>query len=387
MLLAQPSEADIKKQLTNTGTKSIKFTKATGTRQWNRDIGNWEYVRGVEVVRNSDYAGIDLVVLGDAVYQYTGAGGYSYWKFRTLSNQYLGIPNPTANEIESFISKDWQKFYGYYYNNIHKLVASPRIADNPQWTWHSPNSVEFKMKVVFDHIVSNTDVQTLDAIWHVRLYRDDPKAAWKNMFAVKSEEASELNIIATKKYTPSQIADMRKQTLAYTMAEQQAKTNASSLPQMNIPEFKSGEELVKYLHNILRNGDEQQFRGAMMKLMGPGFFIEGSSVQLRTDIEQAMKNVILAAYHDKTTYKQLYCQNPPYRVENWADGRKSIYIPAVVNNCTSMFIVGPANLGYVEGKMKTGLRIGEFQVYVRHDSDAIAYINSFSDRNKICKSD
>ncbi|MCA1481358.1 hypothetical protein, partial [Bradyrhizobium sp. NBAIM08] len=94
--IAQPSEAEIKKQITNTGTKSIKFTKTTGTRQWNRDLGNWEYVRGVEVIRNSDYPGIDLVVAGDVVYQYTGEGGYSYWKFRTLSNQYLGIPNPTA---------------------------------------------------------------------------------------------------------------------------------------------------------------------------------------------------------------------------------------------------------------------------------------------------
>lgn len=384
---AQPSEAEIRKQITNEGTKSIKFTKITGTRQWNRDIGNWEYVRGVEVIRKSDYPGIDLVVLGDVVYQYTGVGKYSYWKFRTLSNQYLGIPNPSVNEINDFISKDWQKFYGYYYTVITKLHQSPVLADDPKWIWHSPNSVEFKMKLRFDYIISNTEIETLDCIWNVRLYRDDPKAAWKNMFAIRSEEADDLKVIEKKQYTNAQINDWRKKTLAYTMAEEQAKTQTASLPQMNIPEFKDGEDLVKFIHNILRNGDESQLRAAMMKLMAPGFFIEGSSVQLRPDIEQVMANVITAAYKDKSTYKQMYCQQPPYRVEKWADGRKSVYIPAVVNNCTSLFIVGLVNAGYKEGVAQTKLRILEFDVRVRHDDDAINYVNSFSDRKNMCKSD
>jgi hypothetical protein len=152
-VVAQPSDADIKKQITNAGTKSIKITKTTGTRQWNSDIGNWEWVRGVEVVRKSEYPGIDFVVTGDVVYQYTGVGKYSYWKFRTVSNQYYGIPNPTAKEINDFISKDWAKFYGYYYTVITKLWFQPALATEPAWTWHNPNSVEFRMKLKFDHII------------------------------------------------------------------------------------------------------------------------------------------------------------------------------------------------------------------------------------------
>lgn len=384
---AQPSEADIRKQLTNEGTKSIKFSKTTGTRQWNGDIGNWEYVRGVEVVRKSDYAGIDLVVIGDVVYQYTGVGKYSYWKFRTISNQYSGIPNPSVKEINDFISKDWTKFYGYYYTVITRLLAQPLLADDPGWIWHNPNSVEFRMKLKFDYIISNTTIETLECIWKVRLYRDDPKASWKNMFAQRSEEASNLKVMEKKQYTASQIDDMRKQTLAYTMAEQQAKNDAASLPEIAVPEFSTGEELVKFIHNILRNGDGQQFKAAMMKLMSQGFFLDGSSVQLRPDIEKALQDIITAAYQDKSTYKQMYCQNPSWRIEKWADGRKSIYIPAAVNNCTSMFIVGMVNMGYKEGVPQTKLRILEFNVNVRHDADAISFINSFSDRKKLCTGD
>lgn len=387
-LLAQPTEAEIKKQITNAGTKSIKFTKSTGTRQWNRDIGNWEYVRGVEVIRKSEYPGIDLVVLGDVVYQYTGVGKYSYWKFRTLSNQYLGIPNPSAKEIEEFISRDWQKYYGYYYNLITQLHHPPALADDPKWIWHSPNSVEFRMKMMFDYIISNKEIETLDCIWNVRLYRDDPKDPWKNMLALRSEEADDLKMVKKTTYTETQINDFRKKTLAYTMAEEQAKSQTSALPQLNIPDFNNGEDLAKFIHNILRNGDENQFRAAMMKLMAPGFFIESSAVQLRPDIEQAMQNIITNAYKDKTTYKQMYCQNPPYRIENWGDGkRKSVYIPAAVANCNSYFITGPVNAGYKEGVAQTKLRILEFEVRVRHDEDAINYINSFSDRKKMCQND
>ncbi len=386
--LSQPSEAEIRKQITNEGTKSIKFTKTTGTRQWNSDLGNWEYVRGVEVVRKSDYPGIDLVVTGDVVYQYTGVGNYSYWKFRTLSNQYLGVPNPSAKEITDFISKDWKKFYGYYYTVITQVRQQPALAVDPEWTWHSPNSVEFRMKVVFDHITSNTTVETLDCIWNVRFYRDNPKDPWKNMLAIRSEEANNLKVIEKKQYTNAQINDLRKKTLAFTMAEQEASLQAASLSSLNVPEFSRGEEMVKFIHNILRNGDENQFRAAMMKCMAQGFIIEGSSLQLRPDIEQAMKAVVTAAYKDKSTYKQMYCQNPPYRVEKWGDGnRHSIYIPAAVANCTSMFVVGFVNTGYKEGVPQAKLRILEFNINVRHDDDAISYINSFSDRKNLCKSD
>jgi hypothetical protein len=385
---AQPTEAEIRKQITNAGTRSITFTKSTGTRQWNRDIGNWEYVRGVEVVRKSDYPGIDLMVAGDVVYQYTGVGKYSYWKFRTISNQYLGIPNPTVKEISDFISRDWQKFYGYYYTVITQLLQQPVLADEPGWTWHSPNSVEFRMKLKFDYIISNTETETLDCIWKVRLYRDDPKTAWKNMLALRSEEAADLKVIGKKQYTNAQIDDLRKQTLAYTMAEEQAKLQSASLPQMNVPEFATAEDLVKFMHNILRNGDESQFRAAMIKLMAQGFFIEGSSVQLRPDVEQAMRDVVIAAYRDKSTYKQMYCQNPSYRIEKWADGsRKSIYIPGAVNDCNSMFLIGPVNAGYKEGVPQTKLRILEFNIRVRQDADAINYVNSFSDRKKMCPGD
>lgn len=305
---AQPSEAEIRKQITNAGTKQIKFTKNTGTRQWNSEAGNWEWVRGVEVIRSSEYPGIDLVVTGDVVYQYTGAGKYVYWKFRTLSNEYLGIPNPTAREIMDFLGTDWMKFYGYYYNKITRLYGDPVLADNPEWTWHSPNSVSFKLKQKFDFIYSNTEVQTMETIWNVRLYRDNPKEKWKNFMSVKSQDAREEKITGSQKFTVEQMRDLEKKTLYFTFAEQKAKQETAALPAVALPEFKNAEEMVKYIHDVLRNGNPEKLRAVLLQLFHPGFFEEGSTVRLQAVQEQTLQQIITAVYNNKATYKMMYCQ-------------------------------------------------------------------------------
>lgn len=389
LVQAQPSDAQVKKDAigSGNGVKSFKPTKSTGTRQWNSDVKNWEYVRGVEVVRTSEYAGIDLVVKGDVVYQYTGAGKYSYWKFRILSNEYLGLPNPSATDINALLSKDWPKFYGYYYQKITKVYQQPVLAEDPAWTWHNPKSVEFKMKLKFDHIISYTDVETLETTWNVRLYRDDIKGEWKNFVAHKSQDAREEQKLGVQKYTQEQVNDLQKQTLAFTMGEQMAQQQANAMPQVNVPEFTNAEEMVKYLHNILRNGNGETFKAAMMKLLSQGFYLEGSTVQLRPDIIAELDKVVTAAFHNKATYKQMYCQNPNYRIENSANLGKSIYITGAVNNCNSYFRINYFNTGYKEGVPQKALRIYEFFVNVRQDNDAISFINSFSDRKKLCPND
>lgn len=384
---AQPSDTEIRKQLGNAGTKEIKFTKTTGTRQWNKDAGNWEYVRGVEILRTSEYPGIDLVVTGDVVYQYTGAGKYSYWKFRTLDNHYLGIANPGENEILDFISRDWAKFYGYYFTVITQLHQEPVLDADPHWIWHSPNSVEFRMRLKFDHIINGKGIETQEAIWKVRLYRENPKAPWNNFLALRSEDAADIRITGMKDYTTAQLASFQKQTLQFTMGEAKAKKEAEALALYNIPECKKADELVAYLHDVLRNGTPEKFRATCLKYFHPGFFVAGSKTQLPPDQEQNLKNVITAAYNDRATYRQMYCQKAPIRTEKYSDGRVMYYISAAVNECVTTFMIGPAKDGYKEGVMQTSLKIFEYYVRVRQDDDAIGYISSFSNRKTVCPND
>lgn len=389
---AQPSDATVKSHAVGNGggVISFKFTKSTGTRQWNKDIGNWEYVRGVQIKRKSDYPGINMIVDEDIVYQYTGNGGYSFWKVRVLSNSYEGIPNPTAKEVSDFINKHPEKFYGFYYGTIVKLWHQPLLADNPEWIWHDINSVEFRMKMKFDHIIRAKGIETVETIWKVRLYRDDPKSSWKNLFAVRSDEAADSKIISMKEYTVQQMADFQKQTLQFMMAEQKGRQESADLAKaITVPEFSNADEMLRFLHDVLRNGNPEKFRAVMLQVLAPGFFVEGSKVQLTPTEERNLADVITAVYNNKVKYKELYCAVPPYKVERWgnSDTRKDITIRSVVDNCNTLFTVDRVNAGYVEGVPVTRLVILSYGIYVRQDQDAINYINSFSDRKKICPND
>lgn len=390
--VAQPSDAKVKSDAVGNGggVISFKFTKSTGTRQWNSSAGNWEYVRGVQIKRKSDYPGINMIVDEDVVYQYVGNGGYSFWKVRVLSNSYEGIPNPTAKEINDFISKDREKFYAYYYSTIVKLWYQPMLAENPEWVWHDINSVEFKMKLKFDHIINAKGIETVETIWKVRLYRDAPNAPWKNLFAVRSDEAADSKIIGMKNYTIQQMNDFEKQTLAFTMAEQKGNEDVAKLSAIiNVPEFTNAEEMLTFLHNILRNGNPEKLKAVMLQVLAPGFFVAGSNVQLTPTEERNLDDVITAVYNNKATYKQMYCQVPVYKVEKWGNSntRYDVNIKAAINNCESRYTVDKVVVGYKEGVPLTKLKILSYGIYVRQDADAILFINSFSSRKKICPND
>jgi hypothetical protein len=182
-ILAQPNEAAIKKQLTNANTKEIKFTKTSGTRQWNSSTGNWEYVRGVIMKQKSfEYPEYTVTIGGDAVYQELAGGKYSYWKFRSLYQFFEGIPHPTATEINNTLEKDWKKFYGSKFAKIITLSKQPSLAPEPGWMWHNPKSVSFIMHYAADIITSNIHTETRNESCEVRLYRDDVKGEWKTFW-------------------------------------------------------------------------------------------------------------------------------------------------------------------------------------------------------------
>ena len=109
---AQPTDAQIKKDLMNPGVLSITLTKPTGTKSWNTSTKVFEYARGAHVTRSTEMPGVKLLVIGDAVYQ-SYSGVYKYWKFRVVENRYDGIPNPTEVEVTSVLSYRGPGFFGH----------------------------------------------------------------------------------------------------------------------------------------------------------------------------------------------------------------------------------------------------------------------------------
>ncbi|MFZ1452339.1 MAG: hypothetical protein WAT20_06520, partial [Ferruginibacter sp.] len=91
------------------------------------------------------------------------------------------------------------------------------------------------------------------------------------------------------------------------------------------------------------------------------------------------------AYEDKATYKQQYCQQ--LNIKKGMSSKSHFYISACINEVASLYVVEAYNAGYVEGVAKTKLKLSDLQIRVRQDQDAINFINSYSDRKKLCPYD
>ncbi|MBK8610043.1 MAG: hypothetical protein IPL84_08855 [Chitinophagaceae bacterium] len=272
-LFSQPSDAAIKKDLTNETTIDIKFTKSTGTRQWNASLGNWEYVRGVHIRRRTaEYPGLVVKVVGDAVYQSMGGSTYSYKKFRIISNDWEGVPRPTEAEIKKFIATDWKKFYGFSYNKIINIISGPSLNKEKEFTWSKPTNALFYMTIQADILGDNLAVETIEQDYEIRFFRDDIKGPWTSFLGGSVKDKK---VLSTRTATAQEYKKLEKQTLVFTVAEEAGRKELESVPNITIPDFASAKEMADFFHEILLNGDPGLLKLAMLKTSSRFLLAEG----------------------------------------------------------------------------------------------------------------
>ena len=382
LVFAQPSEATVKKDLTNENTIKIDFTKTTGTLQWNSSTGNWEYVRGVKMMQKSfSYPEYKVIIDGDAVYQDMGGGKYSYWKFRTTNQYFDGIPNLTKDEVHKEISNDWQKFYGFDFRNIVEVIIEPKLIELSQMIWHSPLSVSFQVEYTAEIIAATHYTETRKVIREVRLYRNEVSSSWDRWLVSKGPEV----ILSKKEYGEEQIKRMRKTTLAYKLGEELAKSALDSLPALEMPEFETFEQLTEYAYGLLRNKGKDELRYFLIQTLHRDiYFVKGSDSQLNARGEQLVNNACEIAFSGPLKFKDQFCN-----LKNKSGGSSSsniTYLGAIPKTSVTF---GGANIpdGYVNGVQKKAWKITRFTIYVRQDEDAENFLNSFEDPSQICPQD
>lgn len=181
---AQPSDAQIKKDLTGTKTVSVTLGKP-GTIEWSRTYKKYVWTRSFTAKVKTEEPGIFVIVKGYASYDVMG-GRYVFWKSFTTSNSYEGIPDPTAADVQALISTfGLEQFMGqYHFNHVIGKVESIGLAAEPQYTWHTPNSVSFNVVAVYTERTNDIGGrQKVARTLEIRLYRDSVKAPWKNLIS------------------------------------------------------------------------------------------------------------------------------------------------------------------------------------------------------------
>src|SRR5688572_17050434 len=129
----QPTDAEIKKNLTHARTVSVELGKP-GKMEWSRTYTKYVWTRNFTAKLKTDEPGIFVIVKGYASYDVMG-GRYVFWRTFTTSNSYEGIPDPTAADLQALISKfGLEQFMGqYHFNHVIGKVESIGLATEPNY--------------------------------------------------------------------------------------------------------------------------------------------------------------------------------------------------------------------------------------------------------------
>jgi len=187
-VLAQPSDAEIKKQLTHAKTVSVTLGKP-GTREWSSTYKKYVWNRSFTAKLRTEDPEIFVIVKGYASYDIIG-GRFVFWRTFTTSNSYEGIPDPTAADVQALINRfGVEQFMGnYYFNHVIGKVESIGLSDEPKFEWHTPNSVSFNVTTIYTERTNDIGgKERIARTLRIRLYRDNPKAEWKNLLSTDQD--------------------------------------------------------------------------------------------------------------------------------------------------------------------------------------------------------
>lgn len=162
--LAQPSDEVVAARLKNAGAIEVKFISGEGTVH---TLPNEKYyMRTTESKWNTDLPGVYRWEMVDNRYDYKN-GQWVFTRSYFGGSWYDGVSNPTEQEIIAVLERSQA---GYQGSVMEKPVF--KLAEKPNWNWHTINSVEFNVDVVYYKKTSYTEVTKIHAVIPVRLYRD-----------------------------------------------------------------------------------------------------------------------------------------------------------------------------------------------------------------------
>ncbi|MEL6675787.1 MAG: hypothetical protein AAFR61_26505 [Bacteroidota bacterium] len=379
-LLAQPSDAQIRKDLMNPGIISMKLSNTGGKKVWSSIHAQYFWERGVVIVRNAkiaEYPKATVEIGGISRYHITN-GRYSYREFKVMWNEYKGIPTPSDEEIVEMARQRLKQILRNRYNSIVGPVENLRIADEKKTEWHTPKSFSINYALSYPEVVSYTEVAQKDVIHRVRFYRDEVTSPWKEnvVGTVESETTT-----SKTTYTAEEIRAMP--SLADIEQEAAATEALAGLPPIEIPAFQSDIEVFMFVHQILLQDDPKLFEAMMMRMMAPHNFVEGSTTRLNQNGANLINTNLKRAFEGKSSYSQQYCQDPAikHRQKNmvqFLNKSKQVY---------TRIALGQYGGRYERGvKVDQEYKINALSIVLLSKQDDLDYMNSFP-QEELCPSD
>ena len=323
---AQPSDASILQKLKSDNSNPLLIsTKITGQRgAANKDVENGyevtNFYRSYEAKLNTEYPGVTRIYRSMVKYGYRG-GSWKYLQSLVGDNTYHGIPNPTWAELETLLTSNWKETLGYDYTQIVGEIEDLALTDDPDWVWHTMSSVSFNISMKYSKKINNTDLETVQQTYRIRLYAENYKDPWNEDFLSSSEKKVSLG---TQTYTSQELKDMR--TLKEMDIEKRTNAEIANLPEIEIPEYANHAQLMLHFHTLLMTADGPTIEAYLRKMLTSGYFDPNMKQVLNTRGADLINNTVEIS----SRYRNQYCEDPQLKhtqdnMNEWFNKNASSY--------------------------------------------------------------
>ena len=182
----KPSDGQVRQDIWRDGKGMLDF-KATagkgGEFEWDPRSRTWFFQRGFIVTREgglADQPQARLEVGGLAIYRWTGSG-WSFQKQLVTFNRYTGIPSPSDDELLKLAREGGERVFRQDLRQMTKGLEQVVLSKQQLPRWHNANSLSFWVEASYEYRVpSNGSVVPCTTLNEVRIYRQNPQAAWTN---------------------------------------------------------------------------------------------------------------------------------------------------------------------------------------------------------------
>lgn len=309
---SQPSEAtikaDLKKEFPN-ATSIVMTSAGSSKKEYENNAYQTVYRRDVMItspVSDKRYPNVKVVSYGGVRYNLVN-GKYVYAKYLVGDSELIGMPDPDEKELLGLVALNMSEIFRLGTRN--EIIGVPsefKIAKNNKYVWHTINSVSFKATTSYERLYNNIgDAETVEQVYTIRMYREE-NDNWNKFNG--SADADGKTVVSTKKYTQSELANLKSYEMILATAEAEKKW--ASMKPIRFPEMKDIHDVKDFIHSYFYTGNETEIENLLYQMMASFYFVKPDFKVLTSDGKALIDKTLQATSSGEFLYKNQFCEHP-----------------------------------------------------------------------------
>jgi hypothetical protein len=295
------SKTEIDKSVIPNRTYWLTFVRASNT----RSIEGYN----IKVHRNIDVR----YLLSGGKYVFSSALKFGYWL--------IGVPKPPSlSEVTTLINNNMEKFFGNFiftkmteYGGVKQILTEKYdFLDCDNFFWdgdYEGKRVQFKVKVAYT-MINNRSLEKHEDVFELTLMRESINKPWSDLRVDGGSRVGKSRPLESKDLTDKELQEWECNTLGMKYLKTFAVEEYNKLPKVDIPAFKSAEEMIWWFHRFLRKASPQEVEYVLLNKLNSGYFSKCGNYILSQNGYDLLENIKNFVSTKNGNYADHYCEYP-----------------------------------------------------------------------------